>query len=76
MSHLKIWQQAQKKVEETVARVKSFLDSFSREREELQQRIAKYREDVKNADSKDRQFMLSDLLCWKKRPAWADALRI
>jgi len=61
MPHLKIWQQAQKEIEETVARVESSLDHLSREREELQQRIAKYREDVKHADSKDRQFLLSDL---------------
>ena len=61
MTHLRIWQQAQKAVEETINRIKMVISNLSMAHEDLQKRIMKIREDVRYADSQDRQFMLSDL---------------
>lgn len=61
MTHLIIWQQAQKTVEETINRIKLAISHLSKAQEDLQKRIMKIREDIRHADSQDRQFMLSDL---------------
>lgn len=61
MAHHKIWRQAQKKVAETVNRIKKSVGDLSRDREDLEQRIIKMRGEVRNAGSQDRQFLLSDL---------------
>lgn len=61
MTHLRIWQQAQKAVEETINRIKLAISNLSKALEDRQKRIMKIREDIRYADSQDRQFMLSDL---------------
>jgi DNA helicase IV len=61
MAHQRIWRQAHKKLEETVNRIKSSIEDFSRDREDLERRIKKMRGEVRNAGSQDRQFLLSDL---------------
>ena len=61
MTHLRIWQQAQKAVEETIKRIKLAISNLSKALEDRQKRIMKIREDIRYADSQDRQFMLSDL---------------
>src|SRR5690554_185332 len=61
MAHQKIWSQVKKTVDDTIKRIRLSTSDLTEYQEDLEKRIMKIQEDIRYADSQDRQFLLSDL---------------